>query len=192
MAKACHPDRFGNRPGAAEAEARMKRLNRAFALLMQELPERPGNAEAEGPQPGKSVPSGSWKGGLFSAFRRRGRGAKKAGRETKTRPAPSPGDAGARPSRPVTRNRTGPWAGPKRQGSSPKRSFEHVLSGACATPGTQAPSSIRVRGAAGDAYSRYIRLKHQMQVQRRRPSQSTVSRVEKISPVRPVPGVGEK
>jgi hypothetical protein len=189
-AKTCHPDRFANRPGAAEAEERMKQLNQAFALLMKVLPEKDANT---GPvRPERAVRSGAFKGSFFSALGKRIGRFKKAGVEKKRRAHVRPGRTGARPGSGVTPKGSGQKArSPGFQGVASSPCFDHVLSGACGSLPPQSPCSHRTRRPAEDAYARYFRLKHHMRVQQRRPRQSTVSRVEKISPVRPVQRVGD-
>ncbi len=192
MAKRCHPDRFAGRPGAAAAEEQMKRLNQAFALLMQILPEKEDNSGEESVRP--KTPSGSppEREGLFSAFRKRVGGLKKRGAKKKRAAGSRPGRAEVRASGSGTSGRPGPAPGPRPQSCVRESSFDHALSSACASPEAYASPSRRFRAPAGDAYSRYVKLKHHMQVQRRRPRQSAVSRVEKISPVQPVQKVADR
>lgn len=181
LAKTCHPDRFSGRPGAADAEIRMKRLNEAFAFLEKVLPdtEAPVGPAADAGRVSageKSVRSPG--GGFFAAFGKGLRamasaGKKRAAPPRKARVSPAPG-----------KKRSGP-ARKKRQTSV---SFERVLKESVS--GKVSPDASRPRPPAYDAYARYVRLKQHLRMQRGRSGES-LSRVEKVTPVRPVPRVGD-
>lgn len=179
LAKSCHPDRFVGRPGAAAAEERMKLLNQAFALLMAVLPPEK-EAEPQAPPEKKPAvePVGPGKSSFFSVFRK-----KAAGRRTARHQA----DPGRNVSDAGTRRARSPL--PKRRTASVKVSFESVLNGTAEIQSGQPVSNRKT--TAVDPYARYVHLKQRMQARKRRSGQSVISRVEKISPVRPVNRVGD-
>lgn len=190
LAKTCHPDRFSGRPGAAAAEIRMKHLNAAFSFLAGVLPDpdRPGEAGTEPGGSSAAVRNARPRGeGFFSAF---GKGLRAmAGQKRKRAPAggKARAAAGRRPA-----GRPGPRAARKKASPGSPPSFDRILRENCTGEG-QIPKTSRPRPAAwaGDPYSRYVRFKQQLRNQRRRSRRGMVSRVEKITPVRPVSRVGD-
>ena len=194
LAKTCHPDRFSGRPGAAEAEIRMKELNAAFSFLVKVLPDRePPGDTAAGPKEAagaekKARPRTT---GVFASFAKglRTMAGPKKKRSSSARPA---GNTRVSPvrragiSKPVP-----PRAHRKKAPLRSAVSFEHILRENRSGKGRPAETSgLRSAAPAGDPYSRYVKLKQQQRMQRSRSRRGTVSRVEKITPVRPVSKVG--
>ena len=193
LAKNSHPDRYAGRPGAAEAETRMKGLNAAFAFLDKVLPDHVPSGETiagfkQGP--GTEKKSRPRQKSFFASF---AQGLRAMAGSGKKRTASGPADekAGAPPARRTGVQRPGPRPHGKKKPLGSTGSFEDILEKNRSGKGPSAEKArIRPRSPGNDPYSRYVKFKQQQRMQRNRSRRGIVSRVEKITPVTPVSKVG--
>ncbi|WDP93008.1 MAG: DnaJ domain-containing protein [Desulfobacter sp.] len=184
-AKIWHPDRFAGDPeGARRAEARMKEINAAFMslkpLLAEPAKQEPecNAAEAEShvrKRNPKTEPVKEF--GVFSSFRT----------FFKKQPGRTREQAKVR-SRKMKVDRK-MKAAPKKQ-----RDFKSVFNRVA--PGLHGSAcregrAVRRPAMPYDNYRRYMALKKRMKSVQQRSQEGGIGRVEKISPVRRVDGLGE-
>ncbi|MCG8687115.1 MAG: DnaJ domain-containing protein [Desulfobacterales bacterium] len=181
LAKKFHPDRFARDPkGAAAAEVKMKEINAAFHFISPILPSGPSNPVRPDPQPKKK------RSGLFSSFSTGWMKRKK--QVTRSKP-------GTRAGAPKTAS--GKVATPKSRAFDPphrknRPKFDTLLRGLGAGPKPRV-SVVQRRNQSVplyENYHKYMTMKKKIQSARNRSKNMGVGRVEKVSPVQKVSGIG--